>query len=312
MRVTGGMLASNLMGNIYNNLKDLNKYQGQLQANKRILKLSDDPIGAISSVQIERDIKKTEQMGRNIYDAQAWLTQTETSLMDINEILLRAKELSNSAGNGTYSEEQRIAIREELYELENQFVEVANTKFNGKYIFGGYNTRSKPFTVNADKTLSFNTIADIANADAAEIAAEKAQIRKYNISQSSAFEVSLNGLQLTGTGEDNIYNLFEGLINCIDSSDVTPEIASYGEKFSNAQSKILTLVADVGGRQKALEIMDSRYESETINLTELHKKTAGINQAEVITQLKMAENTYNAALQVGARIIQNSLVDFLR
>lgn len=312
MRVTGGMLASNLMGNIYNNLKDLNKYQGQLQANKRILKLSDDPIGAISSVQIERDIKRAEQMGRNISDAQAWLTQTETSLMDINEILLRAKELSTNAGNGTFSEEQRSAIKEELCELQSHFVEIANTKFNGKYIFGGYNTTSRPFTVNADKTFSYNTIADIANATASEIDVEKVQTRKYNISQSSAFEVSLNGLQVTGTGSDNIYNLFEGLINCIESPVVTPEIVSYSGKFSNAQSKILSLVSDVGGRQKSLEIMESRYQGETLNLNELYQKTAGINQAEVITQLKMAENTYNAALQVGARIIQNSLVDFLR
>lgn len=312
MRVTGNMLSLNLLGNLYSNLKALNKYQSQLQSNKRILRLSDDPIGAISSVQIERDLKRAEQYDKNISDAQAWLTQTETCLMDINSILSRARELAINAGNGTYDEEQRIAIKEELCELRNHFVELINTKFSGKYIFGGYNTTSRPFAVNPDGTLSYNSIADIANADPGDIAAEKAQIRKYNVSPATAFEVSLSGLHITDTGSDNIYNLFEGLIQCIESPDVTPEIISYSEKFSNSQNKILTLVADVGGRQKALEIMSSRYEGETINLTELYQKTVGIDQAEVIMQLKMAENTYNATLQVGASIIQNSLVDFLR
>lgn len=312
MRVTGNMLSSNLLGNLYTNLKSLNKYQNQISANRKILRLSDDPVGAVSSFQIESDINKSEQMSKNISDAQSWLTQTETSLSDINSLLTRAKELVVSAGNGTYTSEQRTAIKEELQELQTHFVDLANTKFVGKYIFGGYNTTSQPFTLNEDGTLSYNSITDIANATDSEIQAEKSQIRQYNVSTTTKFDVSISGIQLVGVGDENIYNLFDGLINCIENDDVTGEIASYGEKFSNAQSKILTLLSDVGGRQTGLDIMAARYESENINLNELYTKVAGIDQAEVITQEKMAENTYNAALQVGAKIIQNSLVDFLR
>jgi len=300
-----------MLGNLYDNLKNLSKYQNQVSTNKRILRLSDDPIGAISSFQIESDIENSEQMSKNISDAQAWLNQTETSLSDINSILIRAKELAIDAGNGTYSTEQRTAIKEELCELEDQFIELANTKFAGKYIFGGYNTTSKPFGVNADGTLSYNSITDIATAVASDVDAEKKQIRQYSVSAASGFDVSINGIQLAGTGSDNIYNLFYGLINCVENDDVTSEIASYSEKFSDAQSKILTLIADVGGRQTGLEIMADRYESENINLNELYTKVAGIDQAEVITQYKMAESTYTSALEMGAKIIQNSLVDFL-
>ncbi len=311
MRVTGNMLSSNLLGNLYNNLKYLNKYQNQISDNKRILRLSDDPIGAVNCVQIENDIKKTEQMAKNISDAQSWLTQTETALSEMNGMLVRAKELAIDAGNGTYTEEQRQAVREELLQLRDLFLETANTKFTGKYIFGGHNTVTKPFSVNGG-VLSYNSIEDLSSATPSEINAEGAQSRQYRVGPQSVFDVSLNGLQVVGSGEDNLYNLFEGFIGCIDSPDLTPEIASYSEKFSAAQGKILTLIADVGGRQSGLEIMADRYESEDLNLNALYTKIAGIDPAETITQYKMAETTYNAALAVGAQIIQRSLVDFLR
>lgn len=310
MRVTGNMLASNLLSNLYGNLKHLNKYQNQISSNSRILRLSDDPIGAVSSIQIGNDILKNEQYSKNISDAKSWLDQTEEILSEMNDIMIRMKEISVQAGNGTYSLEQRDAINEEVKQMKDHFLELANTKFAGKYIFGGYNTTTAPFDIGS--TVSYNSIVDISAATPAEITHENAQIRQYKISSSTTFDVSVSGLQLVGTGADNIFSIFEGFSNELNTNVVTPQLIEYSSKFSKAQDSLLNLVADVGGRLKRLEHMETRYENEAMNLSELHKKVAGINEAEVITHYKMAENTYNAALQVGAQIIQRSLLDFLR
>lgn len=310
MRVTGNMLSINLLSNLYGNLKELNKYQNQISANKRVLRLSDDPVSSVKSILIESDIRKTGQYGKNISDASSWLTQTETVLTEMNNVLVRASEIAVSAGNGTYSTEQRSAIKEELIQLRDHFLKLANTKYSGKYIFGGYNTE-KPFDVK-EGVLSYNTIPDLYTASDEAILAEKSQVVQYKVGTDTYFDVSINGIQLMGTGEDNIYGIFEGLINCIESPDVTDEMASYSMKFGKAQSRIISLISDVGGRQIALDFMTDRFENDNINLNDLYKKTVGIEPEKVITQYKMAETTYNAALQVGAQIIQRSLVDFLR
>lgn len=311
MRVTSAMLSANFLTNLYGNLKALNKYQNQLSTDSRITRLSDDPIAAVSSIQIGNDLSKNVQFSKNIFDAKAWLTTTEDILSEMNEVLARTSELALQAGNGTYSIAQRTAILKEAEELKDHYISMANTKFAGKYIFGGYNTTSAPFKAQ-DTAVSYNSIADLSAATAGEIAAESAQVRQYKISAGMEFDVSVSGLQVMGYGDDNIFNLFNGFITALNTDDATAELSEYGAKFTAAQDKILALVSEVGGRQARLDLMTDRAEQENLNLSELHTKVAGIDKARVITHYKMAESTYNAALQVGAQIIQLSLVDYLR
>ena len=136
MRVVQNMLTSSLLRNLHSNLNNLNKYQNQLSTNSRILRISDDPIGAVSSIQIKNDIKKNEQYSKNISDAQSWLNETESNLYELNNILIRMKELANQSANGTFTKQQRDAIKEEVLQIRDQLLEIVNTKFAGKYIFG--------------------------------------------------------------------------------------------------------------------------------------------------------------------------------
>lgn len=308
MRVTGNMLSSNLLSNIYGNLKDLNKYQNQITSNSRIARISDDPIAAVSSIQIGNDLSGNEQYSKNISDAKAWLNVTEDALSQMNEIVKRAGELSVQASNEIYNQQQRATIMQEVEELKSEYISIANTKFAGKYLFGGFNTTEDPFKVTGS-TLSYNSIADISAATPAELLTEIKQVKKYMLSPSISFDVSINGVDLMGTGSDNVHSVFQGFMDDITSG---ADLGSYIEKFDKIQGKLLTLMADVGGRQTRLDLMDSRNEDENLNLSELQTKTIGIDQAEVITLYKMAETTYNACLQVGAEIIQLSLVDYLR
>lgn len=310
MRVVQNMLTSSLLRNLHSNLNNLNKYQNQLSTNSRILRISDDPIGAVSSIQIKNDIKKNEQYSKNISDAQSWLNETESNLYELNNILIRMKELANQSANGTFTKQQRDAIKEEVLQMRDQLLDIVNTKFAGKYIFGGYNTTSAPFKINAG-TVSYNSISDISAATPAEIDYENDQVRNFKLSPSTSFGVSIPGTKVVGCGSDNLFALFEGFVDALDTDVATPELVEYASKFSKAQDDVLSLISDVGGRQKRLEHINTRYENEFINLAELDEKTVGIDQAEVITYFRMAENTYNTALQVGARIIQRSLVDFL-
>ena len=68
----------------------------------------------------------------------------------------------------------------------------------------------------------------------------------------------------------------------------------------------------VGARINRLELQDSRLTSTQLNFTELLSKNEDADLAEVIMNLKMQENVYNASLAAGARIIQPTLLDFLR
>jgi flagellin-like hook-associated protein FlgL len=62
-----------------------------------------------------------------------------------------------------------------------------------------------------------------------------------------------------------LFALFEGFVDALDTDVATPELVEYASKFSKAQDDVLSLISDVGGRQKRLEHINTRYENEFIN-----------------------------------------------
>jgi len=82
--------------------------------------------------------------------------------------------------------------------------------------------------------------------------------------------------------------------------------------IQGAQNHLLTRTAEIGGRQRRLELLEARYEQDTLNYEKMRSDAEDADMAEVIMYLKMAETVYQAALSAGARIIQPTLMDFLR
>ncbi len=84
------------------------------------------------------------------------------------------------------------------------------------------------------------------------------------------------------------------------------------DKIDTRMNKILEMRSEVGARMNRIELIQGRLVDMSTNLQSLQSKTEDADMAEVITNLKMGENVYQAALSAGAKIIQPSLVDFLR
>jgi flagellar hook-associated protein 3 FlgL len=75
---------------------------------------------------------------------------------------------------------------------------------------------------------------------------------------------------------------------------------------------LLKVRADIGARQNRLELTSDRLSNDNINFTQLMADNEDVDTAETIMNLKNEENVYRASLSGGARIIQPTLVDFLR
>ncbi|AOT70028.1 flagellar hook-associated protein FlgL [Geosporobacter ferrireducens] len=75
---------------------------------------------------------------------------------------------------------------------------------------------------------------------------------------------------------------------------------------------ILGKLSGIGAKTNRLELDQSRLEDTIINLKKLLSKAEDVDMAETIMNFKMEENVYRSALSVGARIIQPTLLDFLR
>lgn len=302
--------------NLNKNMNTMNTYNRQLASNRRITKLSDDPVGVISTLDIRAKIRNIDQYKRNVDDTQAWLIHAETALMDINESVKSAYEHGLQAANGTQSEQEKLAISTYLRQLKEHVFQTGNSTYGNKQLFGGYNTDSAPFVMEGD-TIIYNGKYDLANlADTPdhgyEIETHNQNQLNFEIGKNLFMKVSFTGAEVMGTDENNIFAMFDKMIELLENGGSTEDIAAETQKFKNKQNDVLSLLADIGGRSNRLEMVSERYELDAMNYEMVRANIEDIDQSEVIMKFKMAEAVYNAALSVGSRVIVPSLVDFLR
>lgn len=155
MRMTNSMLVSNYMNNMQRNLGNMSTLQNQLATGKTIQRASDNPYIAVRTMQLNTEVSANTQYNSNIKDTTNWLDTTDTALGQANNIMARIKELTVKAGNGSYSEDELGAIKDEVVEKIKEFGQVLNTSFDGNYIFGGTKSTSKPISVDDNGEINY-------------------------------------------------------------------------------------------------------------------------------------------------------------
>jgi flagellar hook-associated protein 3 FlgL len=127
---------------------ELDRTQQELATGKRILSPSDDPGGAVRILDLQEDIARIDQFQRNAAIAEGKLAYEETTLDSVSTVLQRVRELTVQANNATQTPETRAAIGAEVRERLAEVIDLANTRDgNDEYIFGGFQSRSQPFTL---------------------------------------------------------------------------------------------------------------------------------------------------------------------
>ncbi|MBE5812369.1 MAG: flagellar hook-associated protein 3 [Clostridiales bacterium] len=299
MRVTNSMVVNNLLSSLGKNATRLAKYQNQVSTGKRIEKLSDDPVGASYSIRYNTDIEKENQYLSNIESSKEILTATETALTSTNEVLARMRELTVQAAGAAPSDSTRQSIKVELEQLRDEIISLGNTTYNGRYIFSGYKTNKELLTDEGTYAITVEDTEQI----------------NYQISENNIMQVNTLGTTIFGLGEADakpkMLADIDKLITMVDSGSAE-EINACLTDLDDAQDKVLAGMTEIGGKMNRLELSKSRVVNNVTYLEEAKSLNDDVDTAEAVTNLYMEKATYSAALQIGATVIQQSLLDFLR
>lgn len=294
MRVTQGMLASNSLRNLSNSYTQMGKYQDQLATGKKITKPSDDPVVAMKGMYYRSNLSEVEQYKRNLSESYLWMENSEAGVEHVNEALQRVRELTVQGSNGTLSETDKEAIAKEVEQIKKDIMTVANTQVAGRYIFNGTNTSQAPVT-DGGKTgapqVDLNTNDYLV--EVSRGVSLKANINPENVFSQKLFD-TLQGIQntLVGTNNQDLNTLLSDLDNQMD--------------ILSAER------SELGARYNRLEMVESRIDQQEVIATRILSDNEDADLERVITDLTTQESVHRAALSVGARIIQPTLMDFLR
>ncbi|WP_418223612.1 flagellar hook-associated protein FlgL [Clostridium isatidis] len=321
MRVTNSMLSKSFLRDLNRNQNNLKKINNQLSSGKEISRPSDNPYKAARSMQLSSDIKAAIQYNENIKDTTNWLDTTDTALQQLEKSFQRIRELMVSAGNAAYGSDEKKAIKDEINEKVNEIAQILNTNFDGKYIFGGTKVNSKPVAVQADGTTGNNKLY-YASSDGSKI---NVSDKEYNmlasgliveISQGVTMKYNVTATEILEFGEGankvNVMNLLTDITNSLDSEDSSEVTGNLLSQMDSAISNLLKVMAELGSKQNRMEAAATQNEDQILNLKDVLSQTEDIDFAEKTIEASVAQTVYMASLQVSARIIQPTLLDFLR
>lgn len=301
MRITQGVLINNMLRNYNKNMAKMDKLNTQLAAGTRINTPSDDPAGLVTSLRLRTKLHQNEQYKKNVSDALSWMEIADSALNNYNSVLQRVRELTVEAANGTNEPSSLKAIADELKQLKDEIGDIANTTLDDRYIFGGTRTMDKVYDKASGQWLG------------------NANPINYEIGENITLQVNLTGEvfdvdfstdppELAGSIFATLDKLIADVENGLYEEIGGADLAKLDEHINN----LLSYRSEVGAKMNRLEMVNSRLEDTEVNYTKLLSDNEDVNMAKVIVELTNQENIYRASLAAGARIIQPSLVDFLR
>jgi flagellar hook-associated protein 3 FlgL len=290
------MLASNSLKHLSESYRRMGKYEDQLSTGKKITKPSDDPVVAMKGMTYRSNLKEVEQYKRNLSELYLWMDNSEAGIEQANNALQRVRELTIQGMNDSYSQEDRQAIAREVEQLKQSLVATANTQVNGRYIFHGTDVMNAPVPESNPVKVDENLAKEEINNHQVEVS--RGVFMKANVNPAKVFN----------------QELFD-TVQAIQDELGTANPQRMDELLKDLDKVMNTLSAErseLGARYNRLEMMENRLGQQEFMATKILSDNEDADIERVIIDLKSQESVHRAALSVGARIIQPTLMDFLR
>jgi flagellar hook-associated protein 3 FlgL len=290
MRITHSMIAATNLRNLATNQARLEQYSNQLTSGRRLTKPSDDPVAAASALGYRTRLDELAQHLKNIDEAAAWLSTTDTALDSVGETLHRAIELATAGATDSLSADDRLAIKQEIDALVQHTLHLANTTYAGRSVFAGTRTTTPAYTTGTPPTFAGDT----------------SQIQR-EIGPGATIVINVVG-QATF---DAVFTAMNNLSNALGANDAVATGATI-TALQQAETQLLSDRAQTGARTNRLDAQRARLLDLQVGLSDLRSKAEDTDYTQTLSNFATAETVYKAALQASARSLQPSLLDYLR
>ncbi len=315
-RVTGGLLNSQSVKYLNQNLSILGNLQERLSTGRNINTPSDDPVGLTRVLSLSNTLKTDERYAKNIDSAISEVNTADTVLTNMVSLINRAQELTTQAANFTNDQAGRSAIALEINQIIDQMVQIGNTEVGGKYIFAGFKTDQPPFTRASQYVINYN----------GTLPAEPWQ-QTIEVSKGVTLTTNVNGQNLLGSangaagalpvavGGGGIFQTMVSLLIDLQAGgdpNQQSEIRNRLDDLSSDLASISSQQAIIGSVSNRLELTKTRISDRKAVLTQEYGSIQNIDTAKTIADLNYQENIFQSSLGVTARVLQTSLLNFLR
>jgi flagellar hook-associated protein 3 FlgL len=300
-RVTPATLNSGVMAGLQSSLSRLQQTQEQLSSGRRLSRPSDSPVDTVAAMQLRAERKQSDQLARNIDDGMAWLNTSDQALSQTNTVLTRIRSLVLAGSNSTNGPDERRAMATEVDQLREAVLGMANTQYLGRPVFAGTQDTATAFDpATGAYTGNTATVKRTVSPDSGS------GTLAVSVTGDQAFTTLLHDPSAAGGA-----GVLERISNALRSGDPTAMDAALDD-LDTASEALRSTQTTVGARTNRLLTVQANGEVRSDAVAAKLASVEGIDLAKTITDLTLQQTAYQAALGAAAKVVQPSLMDFLR
>jgi flagellar hook-associated protein 3 FlgL len=306
MRVTQTMMSNIFVRNIQKQAEAMLQRQEQLASQKRINRPSDDPAGMARVLDGRSSLAAIDQYVENIKQGKTRLEITETTLEQVDDLVQQAGDLARANSGEEVTADQREFAAENIKEIYDHIMQLANSRFGGRYMFAGYQTDTAPFTRDADPTISTDDYTAAYNGDSGSF--------QIPIADNVKVSVDADGRNYFGDGASGVFSELQKLINGLENADLTAGTAQIRETvdpLEAAHVQIMNKRSEGAPKQYRLEASEQYWTNFKSKVQEAMGRDEDADITRVAVELNNLKTAYETSMAAAAKIIQRGLVDFL-
>lgn len=275
----------------------LNTALQQVSTGKSVNEPSDNPESSASMVQNTIDLANVDQYTQNASGVLSMVQTADSALSNVVTSLTQAVSLGTSGANGTNSTSDLHAIATQVQGLLNSVVTQANSSYEGQYLFGGTDTSQAPFTADSSSSSGYTYNG---NSD----------VNSVIVGDNTTVQMNLPGSQIFTDSSNNVIGSLSSLVTALQSGDSTA-IASATTAVNSALSYVGQQRVFYANAETQLNAQETYLSSEKVQLTSQQTSLVGVDTAQAATTLAQAEAANSAALAAVAKVLPNSLLNYL-
>jgi flagellar hook-associated protein 3 FlgL len=301
-RSTQRMLVDRSLASLQAGFGRLARAQEQLHTGRVINRPSDSPIGTNTAMRLRAETATQTQYARNADDGLAWLGRVDDTLSGMLDGVNRARNLAlNGASTGSSSQASREAMAAEVEQIRASLLSQANTTHLGRPIFGG--------TTNGGQAYNTTTGAYVGQTVAQPVPLPGTTVER-TVADGVSVRVDVTGPEAFGPAGADLFTVLAGVVDHLRNDPA--QLGADLDKLDGALQRMRTQLADVGTRTGRVEQAAQTAKDVTLDLQASLSDVENVDLAKAMVDLQLQEVAYQASLATTARVLQPSLVDFLR
>ncbi len=270
----------------------------QVSTGQKVNLPSDNPAAAAAELQLQAESANVDQYTTNSDSALSQAQLGDSVLTSVVSLLNKAITLGTEGANGTSSSTERATISTQVQGLLSNVVSLANTNFQGISIFGGTASNEAAFTADPTSSTGYTYTGN-------------SNINKIQVGDSLTVQANIPGSTLFTNSNSSVLGALSTLSTALTSGS-SADIGTATAAVTTALNYVTQQHVVYGNTVNQLTSQETYLSQEKVTLTSRATSLVGIDTATAAENLSQAETQNSAVFAAAAKVLQNSLLNYLK